>query len=238
MLVPARQCARGSGNGSLLYEGCQIDQLLVSPSPASAGDRTIIAIECGKKNQQLHFVECEVRSGTAIIAIMPTCDYRMPVFHAGQGFRSDATMGEAMMVCCGEIFHERFHIMVGHGVLVAFQWHAVAVEHQNGGFSIIGHTIHARSFQTGIGQAENHGVMMVHGVNRGTVATHGNTGQAKPLPYLVEISGRMHLIVEYGNGVLLAVIVDNIVNTGIFGQIVIQRGLQYSRIDVGGRLGG
>lgn len=120
MLVPARQCARGSGNGSLLYEGCQIDQLLVSPSPASAGDRTIIAIECGKKNQQLHFVECEVRSGTAIIAIMPTCDYRMPVFHAGQGFRSDATMGEAMMVCCGEIFHERFHIMVGHGVLVAF----------------------------------------------------------------------------------------------------------------------
>ena len=44
----------------------------------------------------------------------------------------------------------------------------------------------------------------------------------------------MHLIVEYGNGVLLAVIVDNIVNTGILGQIVIQRGLQYSRIDVGG----
>ena len=70
--------------------------------------------------------------------------------------------------------------------------------------------------------------MMVHGVNRGTIAAHGNTGQAKPLPHLIEVTGRMYLIVEHGNGVLRAFIIDDIVNTGIFDQIIIQRGLQYS----------
>ena len=70
--------------------------------------------------------------------------------------------------------------------------------------------------------------MMVHGVNGGTIAAHGNTGQAKPLPHLIEVTGRMYLIVEHGNGVLRAFIIDDIVNTGVFDQIIIQRGLQYA----------
>ena len=58
--------------------------------------------------------------------------------------------------------------------------------------------------------------MVVRGVDGGTVTAHGNTGQAKPLPHLIEVAGCMYLIVEHGNGVLRAFIIDDIVNTGMF----------------------
>lgn len=130
----------------LLHKRRQINQLLIAPGSASAGDRTVDAVQRRKQYEKLYLVEGEVWRCAAIIAILPSGNHRLIVLHTRQGVGCDAPMCETMAMRCCEIFHECFHIMVGHGVLVAFQRHVVAVEHQNGGFSIISHTVHVRSF--------------------------------------------------------------------------------------------
>ena len=64
-------------------------------------------------------------------------------------------MGEAVPVRFGQIGHEQFHVMVGHGVRIAFQGHVVAVKHQNGRFAAVCDSVDSRHRQSGVLQAEN-----------------------------------------------------------------------------------
>ena len=182
VLVAGGQGAYRRRNRRLLDEWRQVDQLLVAPRPAGACDRTVDAVQRAEQNQQLYFVQRIVWRRAAIVAILPSCDHRLSVFHARQRFGSDSTMGEAVPVRFGQIGHEQFHVMVGHGVRIAFQGHVVAVKHQNGRFAAVCDSVDSRHRQSGVLQAENHRVMVVDGVEGGTVTAHGDPGQPDPLP--------------------------------------------------------
>ena len=145
-------------------------------------DEVQIQVQRAEQNQQLYFVQRIVWRRAAIVAILPSCDHRLSVFHARQRFGSDSTMGEAVPVRFGQIGHEQFHVMVGHGVRIAFQGHVVAVKHQNGRFAAVCDSVDSRHRQSGVLQAENHRVMVVDGVEGGTVTAHGDPGQPDPLP--------------------------------------------------------
>ena len=233
MLVPSRQGASGGRGGGLLHERGQIDEPIVAPCPTGAGHGTIHAIQRAQHNQQLHLVEREIWRTAAIVAILPAGDHRSAVLHARKRVRRDATVGKAMAVGLVQIRHELFHVTVAHGIEIAFQRHAAGTEHQNRGFAVVGHAIDPRRDETGVMQSQQHGVMMMDGVDGGTVPAHGHAGQPNPLPQLIEISGDMHLIVEHGYDETVAVGVNGIVDAGVFDEIVIENGLQHARIGTG-----
>ena len=59
----------------------------------------------------------------------------------------------------------------------------------------------------------------------GTVAAHDDAVEPDPLPQLAEIAGAVFLVVEYGNHVVVALGVRNVVDARILDQIVIHAGL-------------